>query len=77
MHYLDKDDYLASEERLDIYEISPRNGVLQGLDAVIQVTGLLAKLPLQADHIVRHRFDGLQVHPVGQHQLLVDGAVGV
>ena len=70
---------LVCKEWLDVYEFSPGDGVLEGLDAVAEVTRvlLLGDLALHVDDIVCHRFDGFEIHAMGEHQLLVDGAIRV
>ena len=70
---------LVCEEWLDIDKFSPGDGVLEGLDAVAEVTRvlLLGNLALDVDDIVCDRFDGFEIHAMGEHQLLVDGPIRV
>ena len=87
--------HLVCKERFDIDEISPRQRVLEGLDARVWVARLLTDIRglknrmsdfsvkiarasnLQVDPLLGYGLDGLEVHAVRQHQLLVHRPVGV
>ena len=89
------DTHLVCKERFDIDEISPRQRVLEGLDARVRVARLLTDIRglknrmsdfsvkiarasnLQVDPLLGDGLDGLEVHAVRQHQLLVHRPVGV